>query len=188
MRAEVVSFSDEPLILVDSNDEEVGFLDKEACHNGDGKLHRAFSVFIFNSEGKLLLQQRSSSKRLWGGYWANTCCSHPRQGETVEFAALRRLKEEVGLDASLKQLFSFEYHARFKELGSEHELCHVLLGKTDATPDPNVSEIEALRWISADELDAELAQDGHTLTPWLAIEWKRLRSEFNDELINLGVK
>ena len=101
---------------------------------------------------------------------------------------MRRLKEEVGLDASLKQIFSFEYHARFKELGSEHELCHVLLGKTDATPDPNVSEIEALRWVSADELDAELAQEDHTLTPWLAIEWKRLRGEFKDELGNLGVK
>ena len=81
----------------------------------------------------------SSSEALtsyWGGYWANTCCSHPRQGETVAFAALRRLKEEVGLDASLKQIFSFEYHARFKELGSEHELCHVLLGKQMLPPTP----------------------------------------------------
>lgn len=187
MRAEVVSFSDEPLILVNSNDEEVGFLDKETCHNGDGKLHRAFSVFIFNSEGKLLLQQRASGKRLWGGYWANTCCSHPRQGESVADAALRRLKEEVGLDASLRQVFSFEYHARFKDLGSEHELCHVLLGKSDADPDPNTSEIDALRWVSADELDAELSQKDHTLTPWLAIEWKRLRSEFKAELGELGV-
>ena len=109
MRAEVVSFSDELLILVDSDDQEIGYLDKESCHNGDGKLHRAFSVFIFNSDGKLLLQQRKSSKRLWGGYWANTCCSHPRKGETVDGASQRRLLEEVGLVSKLKWLFKFEY-------------------------------------------------------------------------------
>jgi len=188
MRAEVVSFSDELLILVDSDDREIGYLDKESCHNGDGKLHRAFSVFIFNSEGKLLLQQRKSSKRLWGGYWANTCCSHPRKGETVDGASKRRLLEEVGLETPLKWLFKFEYHARFRDLGSEFELCHVLVGKSDAAPDPNDTEIEALRWVSPSELDAELERDDHLLTPWLAIEWKRLRSEFSDDLSELGVR
>ena len=84
-------------------------------------------------------------------------------------------------------VFSFEYHARFKDLGSEHELCHVLLGRSDEAPDPNVSEIEAIRWVGAEELDEELSQEEHLLTPWLAIEWKRLREEFADELGALGV-
>ena len=99
---EIVSCESENLILVDQQDREIGTLDKAACHDGQGMLHRAFSLFIFNSQGELLLQKRSSQKRLWGGYWSNSCCSHPRQGEEYEIAIRRRLKEELGIQTELK--------------------------------------------------------------------------------------
>ena len=91
----VVSSEAEELILVDEQDNETGYLSKAACHDGDGVLHRAFSVFLFNDRGELLLQQRSPSKRLWGGYWSNSCCSHPRRGESIQVATRRRLRDVI---------------------------------------------------------------------------------------------
>ncbi len=174
-RHEVVSFDDESLILVDAEDREIGFLDKAAAHDGDGILHRAFSLFVFNPQGELLLQQRAADKRLWPGFWANTCCSHPRRGERIEEAISRRLQEELGMSCSFEFLFKFQYQARFGEAGSEHELCHVFAGRSDQEPDVNVEEISAVRWISPAALDAEMEQRPEHFTPWLKIEWQRLR-------------
>ena len=95
-RSEIVSDDAELLILVDSQDQALGHLDKAACHDGSGILHRAFSLFIFNSQGQLLLQQRAANKRLWGGYWSNSCCSHPRKAETMQQAVSRRCEQELG--------------------------------------------------------------------------------------------
>lgn len=176
-RHEMVSFDDEALILVDAEDREIGFLDKAAAHDGDGVLHRAFSLFIFNQRGELLLQQRAADKRLWPGFWANTCCSHPRRGEHIQDAIHRRLQEELGMDCELEFLFKFQYQARYGDAGSEHELCHVFAGRSDEQPQVNEAEIAAVRWISPAALDAEMEQSPEQFTPWLKIEWQRLRDE-----------
>src|SRR6185503_4772968 len=107
----VVSFDDEPLVLVNDADEEIGFASKGQCHDGEGLLHRAFSVFLFSPEGEVLLQQRSSQKRLWPGAWSNACCSHPRRGEALDDAMRRRLREELSVEAEVRFLFKFRYSA-----------------------------------------------------------------------------
>lgn len=172
---EVVSSDDEPLILVDEADREIGHLSKGECHDGDGVLHRAFSIFVFNSDGELLLQQRSPDKRLWPLYWSNSCCSHPRRGETMEEATTRRLQQELGLDAELDHLFTFQYRARYLDLGSEFELCRVFAGRSNEPPRPNSTEIEAVRWATADALAREFDDRPEVFTPWFALEWPRVR-------------
>lgn len=174
---EIVSFDDEPLILVDEQDNEVGFLPKAEAHVGSGTLHRAFSLFVFNAEGELLLQQRASGKRLWGQFWSNTCCSHPRRGETMDIAIHRRLKEELGFECRFDYLFKFQYQAQFDETGAEHELCWVYAGRSDVAPVVNANEISAIRWIAPDALDAEIVARPAQFTPWFKIEWARIRSQ-----------
>lgn len=176
--ATIVSSDSEALILVDAEDREIGFRDKGRCHDGEGILHRAFSLFIFNAAGELLLQQRAADKRLWPGYWANSCCSHPRRGETLEIATGRRLAEELGMRATLEHVYKFQYHARYGELGSERELCHVFVGRSDDTVRANPTEIAAWRWVTPAALDAEMAAHPERFTPWLQMEWQRLRGEF----------
>jgi len=109
----------DPLILVDEQDNPIGSSEKVDCHLGAGKLHRAFSVFLFNPEGKVLIQQRSPNKMLWGEYWANSCCSHPRLGESTPDAARRRIKVELRADCELRYLYKFVYQADFGEAGPE---------------------------------------------------------------------
>jgi isopentenyl-diphosphate Delta-isomerase len=173
----VVSFDDEPLVLVDADDRELGFLDKAAAHRGHGILHRAFSLFIFNARGELLLQQRAPGKRLWPGFWSNTCCSHPRRGETLDQAIHRRLDEELGLKCPLEFLFKFQYQAQFDADGAEHELCSVYAGRSDLRPTVNVNEISGLRYIAPDALDAEMAANPGAFTPWFKMEWERIRRD-----------
>ena len=178
----IVSSEAEELILVDGDDNEIGSLSKAAAHDGDGVLHRAFSVFLFNPNGKLLLQQRAQGKRLWPGYWSNSCCSHPRRGESMEVATSRRLRDELNLDAELEYVYRFSYQARYSELGSEHELCHVYLGRIDGFVDFNRNEIEATRFISPAALDEEFEQKPETLTPWFRMEWQALRTDYSEQL------
>ncbi len=166
------------LILVDSADRDVGFLSKEECHRGTGVLHRAFSVFLFDRDGRTLLQQRSSHKPLWPLYWSNSCCSHPRRGETVEEAAPRRVREELGVDCTLRYLYKFEYRAPFRDVGSEHELCHVYSGTLSGEPRANPDEIAAVRFVSAESLTREIAEHPENFTPWMKLEWERIRAEF----------
>ena len=175
---EVVSSEEEPLILVNESDREIGHLSKGECHDGDGVLHRAFSLFIFNSQGELLLQQRSAEKRLWPLFWSNSCCSHPRRGETMDVATRRRLEQELGMAANFNHLFTFQYHARYLDLGSESEICWVYIGLCNDPPRPNSNEISRVRWITADELDRELQEQPEVFTPWSAQEWPRVRAEF----------
>jgi isopentenyl-diphosphate delta-isomerase len=168
---------DDLLILVDSTDAEIGFETKRACHDGDGALHRAFSVFLFNPAGQVLLQKRAAGKRLWAGYWSNSCCSHPRKGEVASAAAVRRTAEELGIEAVLNYLFKFEYQARFGEAGTEHELCYVYIGKTDEEPAPDPDEIDDWAWLDPAALDEAIAADPQLYTPWFKMEWQRLRKE-----------
>ncbi len=174
MRREVVSSESEPLILVDADDNEVGFESKGRCHDGDGMLHRAFSLFVVNDNNEVLLQQRSADKRLWPLYWSNSCCSHPRRGESLEIAAERRLWEELGLRCEFRFLYKFQYQAPFGELGSENELCSVFLGRTGDVPHVNETEIAAYRYISPDALTRELEEKPDEFTPWFKLEWPRV--------------
>lgn len=172
-----VSSDDEPLILVDADDRPIGHANKAVCHDGEGQLHRAFSLFIFNRQGELLLQQRSADKRLWPGYWANSCCSHPRQGESMEQATQRRLHQELGMRCPLQFVFKFEYHAKFGDLGSEHELCWVYFGICDDPVQANANEVQDWRFVAPAELDREIAAHPERFTPWLKLEWQRLRTD-----------
>jgi len=181
-RDAVVSSEAEQLILVDAADREIGHDSKAACHDGHGILHRAFSLFVFNEGGELLLQQRSRSKRLWPGYWSNSCCSHPRHGEDMAQATQRRLQQEMGMRCALRFLFKFEYQADYGGFGAEHELCWVFVGRTGMPVRANATEVEAWRFVPPEQLDAEIATHPGRFTPWLKLEWKRLRAEFADAL------
>jgi isopentenyl-diphosphate delta-isomerase len=165
----------EALILVDEADREVGHLSKTKCHDGQGVLHRAFSLLIFNDKGELLLQQRASSKRLWPLYWSNSCCSHPRRAESMETAIHRRLYEELGLRCPLHFLFKFQYQAQFETAGSEQELCSVFIGRSSDPIRTDPNEIRAVRWISPEALQAELSgSEADKFTPWFKLEWARI--------------
>ena len=178
----IVSSENELLILVDNDDRETGNLSKAECHDGDGILHRAFSVFLFNDQGELLLQQRSAEKRLWPKFWTNTCCSHPRQGESMDLATERRLQQELNTGSALEFIYKFEYQARFGELGSENELCSVYLGRMNREAAANDTEIAALRYVSAEDLQNEFDAQPEQFTPWFKMEWQRLNEEFADQL------
>lgn len=178
----VVSSEAEELILVDEGDREQGHLSKAACHDGDGILHRAFSAFLFNTDGELLLQQRAATKRLWPGYWSNSCCSHPRRGESMATATARRLDEELNLATNLSFIYKFRYQASYSDLGSEHELCHVFLGRIDNDVRANAEEIAAIRFVSAATLDRELAGYPERFTPWFKLEWDSLNTDYAAEL------
>ena len=174
------------LILVDATDHRVGSMSKTRCHEGSGVLHRAFSLLIFNGNGDLLIQQRAASKRLWPLYWSNSCCSHPRAGETLETATRRRLWEELGVSCSLTFLFKFEYHAQFDSTGAEHELCSVFIGRCTSPLQVNPDEILAWRWVGVDQLQRELAQyGGQKFTPWFMMEWARIWGDHRDALLAL---
>jgi isopentenyl-diphosphate delta-isomerase len=178
----VVSSDSEQLILVNSNDAEAGYMDKGKCHDGDGILHRAFSLFIFNRRGELLLQQRGAGKRLWPLYWTNSCCSHPRKGESMPEATQRRLADELGMQARLEFVYKFSYQARFGDKGSENELCSVFLGRSDDPVKPNLTEIAAIRHVPTSALEKELQSSPQAFTPWFKMEWDQLSTSFAETL------
>ncbi len=159
----------EQVILVDHDDREVGLEEKLKAHQGGGKLHRAFSIFIFNRKGETMLQQRASTKYHGGGLWTNTVCSHPRKGETPLQAAHRRLKEEMGFDCDLREVFAFEYRADMGNGLTEHESDHVIFGSFDQEPRPNPEEAQAWKWIGLQDLKEEIAKNPGSYTPWLRI-------------------
>lgn len=176
----IVSSPSEQLILVDSTDREIGTMSKSACHEGDGTLHRAFSVFLFNADGDVLMQKRSELKPLWPGFWSNSCCSHPRHGETMAEAVDRRVSEELGVRADLSFLYKFEYQARYEDVGSENELCHVYLGRHDGPFAPNRSEVDDLRFFSQAELASAIETGSEPLTPWFLMEWREIKTRLPD--------
>ncbi len=165
----------EKLITVDADNQVTGYCTRDECHAGDGIRHRAFSIFIFDRAGRVLLQQRSTQKPLWPLYWSNSCCSHPRAGESTAAAAQRRLEEELGIDVPLIYVYKFAYQARYDQTGSENELCSVFIGQTDLDIRADPEEINTWRYISPADLDAELAATPERFTPWFKMEWKRLR-------------
>ena len=172
----VVSFDDEPIVLVDRHDNEIGYLGKADAHRGRGLLHRAFSIFIFDEDGRLLIQRRAAEKRLWPKYWSNTCCSHPRRGEAIDIAVHRRLHEELGLRCKLSFLFKFQYEAQFDADGGENEMCWVYVGRTNQLPRINRREISDVCYIDPDTLDRQMEETGTDFTPWFRLEWSRVRN------------
>jgi isopentenyl-diphosphate delta-isomerase len=178
----IVSSESEELILVDRNDREIGSLSKAKAHDGDGVLHRAFSLFLFNDDGELLLQQRGQGKRLWGGYWSNSCCSHPRVGESLQIATTRRLRDELNFETELEHVYWFCYEASFDGSGAENELCHVYLGRVSDEIRVNDSEIAAIRYLSPAALDAEFEQAPERYTPWFRQEWQELKQRYREQL------
>lgn len=172
----IVSSETEQLILVDENDVEIGYIDKSSAHDAGGLLHRAFSLFIFDPDGRLLMQQRSGDKRLWPHYWSNSCCSHPRRGENMQEATSRRLRDELNIQAELEFVYKFSYQASYGDLGAENEFCWVYLGRTGDVIVPNRNEIADTRAMSADELRQELDENSAQFTPWFKLEWQQLNN------------
>lgn len=169
----------EQVILVDEQDRELGVVEKMQAHR-DGALHRAFSVFVFDPAGRLLLQKRAAGKYHSGGLWSNTCCGHPRPGEATVDAARRRLREEMNFDCDLREAFDFIYRAELEGALVEYEFDHVLIGERAGDPPaPDPSEAEDWRWVSMGELRAGLRDDPARYSRWLklAVEsegWREL--------------
>lgn len=156
------------LILVDEHDKPWGKLEKDQVHQL-GLLHRAFSVFIFNTKGELLLQQRAEGKYHSAGLWTNTCCSHPRFGEDLKDAVARRMDEEMGLNCETKFLFSFIYQSKFENGLTEHEFDHVYYGVSDDLPQPNPAEVSQWKYVTLDALEKDIASNPANYTVWLGI-------------------
>ena len=156
----------EQVILVNESDEPIGEMDKMLAHE-QGVLHRAFSVFIFNTKGEVLLQQRALSKYHSPGLWTNTCCSHPRPGETTEEAAHRRLKEEMGFDCILQHKFIFIYKVQFDNGLYEHELDHVYTGVYEEEPSINPDEVNMYKWMKWEQLLEDVNKNMADYTFWL---------------------
>ena len=164
----------EQVILVDEQDQPIGLMEKQAAHL-EPHLHRAFSVFVFNSKGELLLQQRAFSKYHSPGLWTNTCCSHPREGETVMEAATRRLKEEMGMKCELKEVYTFIYKAPVGQGLTEHEFDHVLIGQTDQTPCINTDEVASWKYTYLDDLEKDIQLQPELYTEWFKITFEEMR-------------
>ena len=164
----------EEIILVDSRDRVVGPSEKIDAHRNGGRLHRAFSIFIFNTRSEML-QRRSPEKYHFSGKWANACCGHPRWGESLDEASHRRLREELGFDTKLRRVFSFTYIARDAEsCFTEREFDHVFVGAFDGEPDPDPDEIADLRWVRPANLERELRTGAEHYAPWFVKALPRL--------------
>ncbi len=168
----------EQVILVDEQNREVGADEKLRAHQS-GALHRAFSVFVFDTGGRLLLQRRARGKYHSGGLWSNTACGHPRPGEETGAAARRRLREEMGFECELREAFDFTYRAELDDGLVEHEYDVVFVGEFAGEPVPDSSEVEEWRWVGMDELRRDLRTEPARYTFWLkvAVEsegWRRL--------------
>ena len=156
------------VILCDETGQPHGTAELSAAHSGQGQLHLAFSVYLFQPEGQaLLVQQRSAGKRLWPLIWANTCCSHLREGETLLEAGRRRLREEMGLDCELRAGPSFVYRAMDPQgHGVEHEFDQILVGTSNGQPEPDPAEVAAWQWIELPELERRMRSQPEQFAPW----------------------
>lgn len=169
----------ERVILVDRLDREIGTEEKLKAHR-EGKLHRAFSVFIFNGKRELLLQKRSGTKYHSAGLWTNTCCSHPRPGESHHCAARRRLNEEMGFDCELTELFSFIYQADLDNNLVEHELDHVFVGRYDGQLMPNPNEVDDWKWMDIEKLKQDVEENPEHYTYWFKLVLDRVLKQYEN--------
>lgn len=165
----------EEVILVNEQDQQIGIMEKMAAHIVP-RLHRAFSIFLFNSKGELLLQQRALTKYHSPGLWTNTCCSHPRNGESLEQATTRRLKEEMGITCDMHEVFTFIYKASVGLGLTEHEFDHVWFGQCDDTPVINTDEVASWKYMNLDELSEDLKNHPEQYTEWFKISFNEVRA------------
>ncbi len=163
----------EYVILVDENDQEMGQMEKMEAHR-KGLLHRAFSIFLFNDANELLLHKRAASKYHSGGLWTNTCCSHPRVGETLIEAANRRLMEEMGIETAMTPQFHFVYRAELDNELTEYELDHVLFGKFNGVPTINLEEVSDWQYVSMEHIREELRTSPEKYTAWFRIVFEEV--------------
>lgn len=168
VRTLVASTPEERVVLVNENDEAIGIEDKTEAHRL-GKLHRAFSVFVVNSAGQLLVQRRALTKYHSRGLWSNTCCGHPRPGETIALASRRRLREEMGFESNLNEVFSFVYRANLEDELIENEYDHVLVGFFDGVPNPDPAEISEWRWLDPARISLDVKRHPQNYTYWFRI-------------------
>lgn len=159
---------EEKVILVSKNDDQLGLMGKMEAHE-KGVLHRAFSVFVFNNKGELLLQQRALEKYHSPGLWTNTCCSHQRDGESNIDAGKRRLQEEMGFSCALEEVFWFVYKASFENGLTEHELDHVMVGYYQDDPEINKEEVASFKWMSLEDIKADILNQPGLYTEWFKI-------------------
>jgi isopentenyl-diphosphate Delta-isomerase len=163
------------VILVDEQDNETGLMEKMEAHE-KAVLHRAFSVFIFNTDGEMLLQQRAISKYHSGGLWTNACCSHPLPGEATDTAAQRRLYEELGFNTPLQKVFDFIYKAAFDNGLTEYEFDHVFTGIYDGPIEPNGSEVQDYCYKTMADIKQSMTSHPHKYTEWFKIAFPRVES------------
>lgn len=168
---------EEQVVLVNEKDEVQGLMGKMEAHE-KGMLHQAISIVLFNSKGEMLLQQRAAEKYHWANIWSNTVCTHPRENESHQAAAERRLVEELGISTALKESFSFIYKAHDEESGLiEHEYDHVFLGKYEGEIPFNKAEVKAVKWIAIPELLADLQADPDKYSFWFKIIVEEMKKQ-----------
>ena len=172
----------EHVILVDENDIAIGVMEKMEAHE-KALLHRAFSIFIFNNKGEMLLQQRSLRKYHSGGLWTNTCCSHPRSNEDILQAAHRRLQEEMGFNTELTKAFTFIYKAEFSNGLTEHEFDHVFIGTYNGIIEPNFDEVESHEFRSIKLIQANLNKYNDFFTEWFLIAFPKVVNWLDDQKV-----
>ena len=158
----------EQVIIVDENDKDIEALEKMEAHFS-GKLHRAFSIFVFNPDGKLLIHKRADDKYHSGGLWTNTCCGHQRPDESLDMSVHRRLEEEMGFDCTLKKLFALQYKAEMNNNIIEHEIDHVFAGIYDQDPDPDPAEVSAYSWADCNHLINDIKNNPRKYSYWFKL-------------------
>ncbi|SMC60496.1 isopentenyl-diphosphate Delta-isomerase [Moheibacter sediminis] len=173
----------EYVVLVDENDNQLGLMEKQQAHIA-GLLHRAFSVFVFNSEGETLLQKRAEGKYHSPGLWTNTCCSHPRENETYIQAAQRRIQEEMGFSCELEEKFHFIYKAKLDNDLYEHELDRVFTGIYNGEIQVNPEEVSDYKWISMENLIEDMNSNPENYTIWFKIIFKEYLAKLQYESYN----
>jgi isopentenyl-diphosphate Delta-isomerase len=171
----------EEIILVNEQDEELGVMDKMEAHR-QGLLHRAFSIFIFNEKGEMLLQQRASSKYHSAGKWSNACCSHPRPGEDISEAASRRLREELGFTSALKKIFQFTYKVQFDNGLFENEVDHVFTGQYNGEIKPNLAEVQNFSFKTLKEIKQSMENNPSIYTEWFLLAFPQIENWMNSNI------
>ncbi|WP_107039452.1 isopentenyl-diphosphate Delta-isomerase [Brumimicrobium mesophilum] len=169
------------VVLVDETDQVLGTMEKMQAHQ-EGRLHRAFSVIIFNDKNEMLIHQRAKNKYHCGGMWTNACCSHPRFNEDSKDAAVRRMQEEMGFTTDLDYVGQFIYRTEFDNGLIENELDHLFIGKFNGTPIPNPEEVEDFKYIGINELKLDIEKAPHNYTVW----FKKIVENYLTELITNG--
>lgn len=171
---------EEKVILVNENDEQIGLMEKIEAHE-KALLHRAFSVFVYNDKGEVMLQQRALSKYHSPGLWTNTCCSHQREGESNIDAGKRRLMEEMGFTTDLEESISFIYKAPFDNGLSEHEYDYILIGKYNDEPNLNPDEVAAWKWMSLEDIQKDIKENPEIYTAWFKIIFDKYSNHIKNE-------